>query len=314
MCDRVSTLKDCALASGQIDPKKRGKALAILSDGGEDALTIFTSYAVNAGIDVVKHKQEETLLTYAADEERQQLSWVFSVRGLKALIADLELHSKTDLPIRLVLIDTLEAVVSGAGINTGIGPMGMVMRLMKEICKRYGASVIWLHHTTKDSKDIAAASAEITRVTNSNHFLRRTKQMDTSGREVAELETKKHRGQQETRRVHYVMDKAEGIKVATFADEAKLHGDRIVLELYHEQGAMSPTCIAENLGEGLTRAKVRRICSELRIEQELTDTYRGNWILSGKGKKYAAALMAKRAEEMTQSNWDEPTDQSSAAA
>ena len=190
----------------------------------------------------------------------------------------------------------------------------MVMRLMKEICKRYGASVMWLHHTTKDNKDIAAASAEITRVTNSNLYLRVLDTEDSTGRLVSELVIPKHRGKPK-RTVHYVLDSQEGMKIASFADEAKQHGDNILVELYRENEAVSPTCIAENLGEGLNRSKVRRILSQLRSEKGFCNTdKKGAWALSGEGHRYAEKLLAERDKEMAQSNWDEPTNQSSAAA
>lgn len=314
VADRVVHGGYLPCATGLIKQEHRGKVLAILTDGGEDATEIFTNYCNDAGVDFEKHIEDGTIVTYAADAEERQLSWVFSVRDVKRLITSLEHHSKTDMPIRLVLIDTLQAVVEGAGINTGIGPMGMVMRLMKEICKRYGASVMWLHHTTKDNKDIAAASAEITRVTNSNLYLRVLDTEDSTGRLVSELVIPKHRGKPK-RTVYYVLDSQEGMKIASFADETKQHGDNIILELYRENEAVSPTCIAENLGEGLNRAKVRRILSQLRAKEAFCDTdKKGAWSLSGKGFNYAEKLQAERDKEMAQSNWDEPTDQSSAAA
>lgn len=64
-----------------------------------------------------------------------------------------------------MVIDTLIAVLDNAGISSDIGPVGLCIRLMQEIGSRYGATIIWLHHTTKNGS--LTAGNDITRVTNS---------------------------------------------------------------------------------------------------------------------------------------------------
>ena len=64
-----------------------------------------------------------------------------------------------------MVIDTLIAVLDNAGISPAIGPVGLCIRLMHEIGSRYGATIIWLHHTTKNGS--LTTGNDITRVTNS---------------------------------------------------------------------------------------------------------------------------------------------------
>lgn len=237
----------------------------------------------------------------AADEEKKQLSWVFCVRDLEFLIQTLEKHGKTDSPVRLIVIDTLQAVIEGGGINTGIGPMGMVMRMTEEIGKRYGASVIWLHHSLKKDTDVAAASAEITRVTSSNHYLELTEKTDASGRLIAKLQTKKHRGTP-PRTTHYVLDKTEGVQLAKFADDSATHDQELLMELWRENRAISPATLVENLGHlQMTRSEVRSRLSRLRREKDWTRTdNNGHWALTTSGREHVEKL----AEEQNTFNWD----------
>ena len=113
-----------------------------------------------------------------------------------------------------MVIDTLIAVLDNAGISPAIGPVGLCIRLMHEIGSRYGATIIWLHHTTKNGS--LTTGNDITRVTNSNHYLELLDKTDTQGRSIAMLSTAKHRGK-ERRTVH--------------EDLGKVHEDGLLKEL-----------------------------------------------------------------------------------
>ena len=271
---------------------KTGKALYIATDGGEEARTILESYCVKSGIDVARHKREGTWLIYAADRKRKQLSWAFCVRDLERLIRSLEEHKDTDQPIRLIVIDTLISVLEAGGINPGIGPVGACIRLMHEIASRYGATVMWLHHTTKDGA-LAAGHGDITRVTNSNHYLELSETLtDKKDRPVAVLSTDKHRGRAK-RKVHYVLDSQQGIAVAEFQDLSQMHADALLRELYRERGYVTPTQLMENLGElNLSRKAVSSTLSRLRRENRWTKTdSSGRWRLEWEGMKHVEAVL-----------------------
>ena len=313
MSDCVTSGEHLATSTGPI--RNTGKALYIATDGGNDALNILESYCVEAGVDVCKHRDEGTWIISAADTEKGLPSWVFSVRDIEWLIRELETHSKTDTPIRLVVIDTLIAVLEGAGINPGIGPVGACMRLMHEIGNRYGASIVWLHHTTKDGA-MVAGHADITRNASSVLYLTRTDKLDEEGKEITELFVDKHRGAKEKRKEHFVLPPKEGIALARFPDIQKQHGNRLLLEIFHECGeAVSPTILSENLGDlNLTRKQVRTALSTMRNDHKWCDSSNGKWFLTPAGTERAQEIQnfldaqAKEDEEF----WNEP--QSSEAA
>ncbi len=314
--DRVVTGEPLSIAGGPI--RQTGKTLYIATDGGEEAKTILESYCVKAGIDVARHKREGTWLIYAADRKRKQLSWAFCVRDLERLIRSLEAHKDTDKPIRLIVIDTLISVLEAGGINPGIGPVGACIRLMHEIASRYGATVMWLHHTTKDGA-LAAGHGDITRVTNSNHYLELHETLtDKNGRPVAVLSTDKHRGR-EKRKVHYVLDSEQGIAIAQFDDPAEKHADALIRELYREApDAVSPTLLAENLCHlNLSRKLVRGALSTIRIDHGWTDSdNNGKWFLTAKGMKEVDRRMEEQQAELSQAQWEDSAaeSQSSVAA
>ena len=58
-----------------------------------------------------------------AHAARKQSSWSYCFRDLKWLVEQLETHKDSDMPVRLIIIDTLRAVMDLAGLDSGIGPM-----------------------------------------------------------------------------------------------------------------------------------------------------------------------------------------------
>ena len=60
-------------------------------------------------------------------------------------IAELEAKQDSDLPYNLVVIDTLKCVMDLAELNFGIGPIGVVMRLMQAVAARFNVAILWLH-------------------------------------------------------------------------------------------------------------------------------------------------------------------------
>ena len=135
-------------------------------------------------------------------------------------------------------------------------------------------------------------------MTNSNHYLELLPdRVDKQGRPVAELSTDKHRGR-EKRKVHYVLDREQGIATAEFEDPTQIHADALIRELYREGGFVSPTQLVENLGElNLNRKAVRSTLSRLRREHGWTDTSDNKWGLTWEGKQHVEKLMRQEAED-----------------
>ena len=113
-----------------------------------------------------------------------------------------------------MVIDTLIAVLDNAGISPAIGPVGLCIRLMQEIGSRYGATIIWLHHTTKNGS--LTTGNDTTRVTNSTTTWSCWTKPTPRDVPIAMLSTAKHRGK-ERRTVH--------------EDLGKVHEDGLLKEL-----------------------------------------------------------------------------------
>ena len=91
----------------------------------------------------------QRLNVWAASRVTGDTTWAFSVRGLIQLLAELESKQESDLPYNLVVIDTLKCVMDLADLNFGIGPVGVVMRLMQAVAARFNVAILWLHLQTR---------------------------------------------------------------------------------------------------------------------------------------------------------------------
>lgn len=117
----------------------RDTVLVIASDGEGSAYSMWENYLQDLGTD----ERGANIEIWAQDDETGERAWNVSLRNLDRLVRRLE---QGDLC--LVVMDTANSVLRGAGVNTGIGPIETYLRLLKQIVCRHCALLL-THHTNR---------------------------------------------------------------------------------------------------------------------------------------------------------------------
>jgi hypothetical protein len=118
---------------------QRRTVLVIASDGEASAFDMWDHY-----LQELRAKERRAKIElWAQDDETGERAWNVSLRNLERLVQRL-----TQGDVSLVIIDTANAVLRGAGVNVGVGPIETYLRLLKQIVCRHCA--LWItHHTTR---------------------------------------------------------------------------------------------------------------------------------------------------------------------
>jgi hypothetical protein len=123
------------------DPKddQRNTVLVIASDGEASAWPMWETYLQDVGAEERGARVE----VWAQDDETGEQAWNVSLPNLDRLVERLE---QGDLA--MVVVDTANSVLRGAGVNTGVGPIEAYLRLLKQIvCKH--CALVMTHHTNR---------------------------------------------------------------------------------------------------------------------------------------------------------------------
>lgn len=117
----------------------RDTVLVIASDSEGSAFSMWEQFLEEVSADERGAKVE----VWAQDEETGERAWNVTLPNLDRLVRRLE-----EGDVCAVVMDTANAVLRGAGVNVGVGPIETYLRLLKQIVCRYCS--LWLtHHTTR---------------------------------------------------------------------------------------------------------------------------------------------------------------------
>ena len=270
------------LANGPV--RKKGRVLFIASDGGEAAIGTIEEYVKKfGGIDLGRYKGTEKWLFYGANRAANQSAWSFCCRDLHTLARDLERFENTELPVRLVVIDSLMAVCESAGIDPGVGAMPKVMRLIGRFATRYNCCFLWLHHTLKRDSGIAGGHADITRIPDSVHFLELVDR-PSSGDVLRRWTVKKHRNAPE-RSVLLTVELGKGVVIST-ADTQDEVRYRICRELKLDHDDDGVGLSARTIASYIADEHVRegRVKAELAAMRRITNKEGNRFLKGAEGK------------------------------
>lgn len=310
----AATLMGHAVISGlqlPISPApvtKTGRVLFIASDGGEGAMDTVKRYSRRLGYPI--EPLGDKFQFFAANRGQKQVSWSFCFRDLKRLIETLERYKDDPEPMRLVVIDSLRCIMDLAGIDSGIGPMGEVMRLFVDIAAAYNVAILLLHHTQKGNDQVAAGHASINEIAESVHFLTRTG-MTQQGEAVTDWWIKKHRNAQE-RHIFMSFQAGEGMVVAPGDTDEDIR-NALIDEMYREvcdgSSARNLTNYLAHLN--LKETRVKRILAEMRREK-LVKTRQNRWFLTPKAfweakKRAESEELESTAEELVEELIEKPS-------
>ena len=117
----------------------RTTALVIASDGESSAYSMWEDYIDSiSGLD-----RGAKVEIWAQDDDTGESSWNVSLHNMERLIKRME-----EGDVDIVVMDTANAILRGAGVNVGVGPVETYLRLLKQIvCKH---APLWIsQHTNR---------------------------------------------------------------------------------------------------------------------------------------------------------------------
>jgi hypothetical protein len=121
------------------------------------------------------------------DEEEKTAPWELSLKDLTRLHDYLQGHYHAGTPVAAVFIDSMKAVCPD---HLLVGQQGFkdYIKLTADLCARYGAALIWIHHARGDGAG-AQGIQRITEASSANFHLKR----DDKTKQIT-LEVEKIRG------------------------------------------------------------------------------------------------------------------------
>lgn len=282
---------------------KKGRVLFIASDGDNGAIGTIKSYARRCGKPLEQYGDK--FLFYGGTNDGQT-PWSFCFRDLRKLNEDLVKYKETDAPIRLIIIDSVHAVMDLAGLDSGIGPMNHAMRLLGRLAARHEVSILLLHHTTKSDERVAGGHAGITQIADSVHFLTKEKRK-IGDHPIRKLRVDKHRNGQE-RDFYFTVEDDEGVVIAPSQTDVNVQ-DLILLEMFREyQDGSGPRNLSQYLADyELSQSRVSEELGKMRRPNggKLTRYAKGRWWLTRDGLRRGRAL-AKYEEDLLKLQDKEP--------
>ena len=123
----------------------RNTVLVIASDGEASAYSMWEAYLQDLSAD----ERGANIEIWAQDDETGEQAWNVSLRNLDRLVRRLDQGD-----VCLVAMDTANAILRGAGVNTGIGPIEAYLRLLKQIVCRHCPLVVTQHTNRSGTPDI----------------------------------------------------------------------------------------------------------------------------------------------------------------
>ena len=275
-----------------VDPENLGRTLWIGSDGGEGAEKMIRDYVRMIGAPS-EGQWRQRINVWAANRATGDTPWAFSVRGLIQLLAELESKQGEELPYNLVVIDTLKCVMDLADLNFGIGPVGVVMRLMQAVAARFNVAILWLHHS-KQGAERAGGNSNIVEVPYSVIALykKESPQHDHLVRCVVE----KYRGES-SRSYHYTLDRDIGLFKIVEGEEVQVNP--LLYEVWIGRDAGTSMTDIVKAQPHLSEGTVRNKCTALRKEG-LLEKKKNKWWPTEKGAKQMALDMPETAGEVNE--------------
>ena len=275
-----------------VDPANLGRTLWIGSDGGEGAEKMIRDY-LRMICAPAESTWRQRINVWAANRATGDTPWAFSVRGLIQLLAELESKQESDLPYNLVVIDTLKCVMDLADLNFGIGPVGVVMRLMQAVAARFNVAILWLHHS-KQGAERAGGNSNIVEVPYSVIALykKESPQHDHLVRCVVE----KYRGES-SRSYHYTLDREIGLFKIVEGEEVQVNP--LLYEVWIGRDAGTSMTDIVKAQPHLSEGTVRNKCTALRKEG-LLEKKKNKWWPTEKGAKQMALDMPETAGEVNE--------------
>lgn len=285
----------------EVGPKKTGAVLWIGTDGADNARDMAEDYAKQVVPPDGDHlaRFNDRFKFWGANKETGETPWAFNVKGLNQLFQELERGHESG-PYKLLVIDSLKAVMSLGGIDFGIGPVDWAMRLMQGAAAKYGVTVLWIHHLKPGAGragvdidiDSLGGNSNIGQIPYSVHIIHKINRKGHGL--IRRWQVKKHRGKQE-RYVDYKLGDSYGFQLVTAEDAADCLLDVLVhLWVKREEGGTKTDLTdsidinAKTLGNRLTQMGKDGVIKYLKKR----------WWITGAGLEKLKELMPELSQEI----------------
>jgi hypothetical protein len=123
--------------------------LFIATDMGPEAKANTNTYLQSLGVAGMPFLQQVDW--WAQSPDRTSPPFQLNLRHLIQLMDHLETMQAMNTPVRAVIIDSMKAVCP-EHLLVGQQAFKDYLRLVYDICNRFGAAVIWVHHSTSDGQ------------------------------------------------------------------------------------------------------------------------------------------------------------------
>lgn len=178
-----------------------------------------------------------------------------------------------------------------AELNFGIGPIGVVMRLMQAVAARFNVAILWLHHS-KQGQERAGGNSNIVEVPYSVIALYRKESPQHD--HLVKCVVEKFRGEP-SRSYHYTLDKEIGLFKIVDGDEVDVNP--LLYEVWIGRDAGTPMADIVQSQQHLSKGTVQNKCTQLK-KAGLIDKRKQRWWPTEKGAKQMALDMPETAGEV----------------
>lgn len=263
------------------DPRK--KVLVIASDGEGTAFDMWEQYLHQVGAEERGVIASEAIEFWAQNDSTGEQAWNVSLPNLDRLA---ERVKKGD--ICLVIIDTANAVIRGAGLDAGVGPIEHVLRLLKQIVCKF-CPLVLTHHTNRQSgKNVKAVGGHsaFNEVPAVIHLI--TRLSDQSGNLQNEWNVAKLRGSQSRQFTYSLSD--DGFEVTS--GDVIVNCTDCILKLIGRQREAGLETDRRTLStkSEYSLSSVDAALSELKRMKLIRKKGQGTWCLTPSGEEKANIL------------------------
>ena len=232
-----------------VERSQRGATLWIGTDGGDGAYGMVQKYSRMLSTPQAE-EWGRRFKFWGASKETGETPWAFNVKGLHQLFCELERGHESG-PYRLVVIDSLKAVMELGGLDFGIGPMGTCMRLIQAAAARFGVAVLWIHHLKPGAAkgdmgiDGAGGNSNITQIPFCVHALHKVQIKGFD--HVVRWSAHKYRGEP-SRAFNYILNRDKGLfELVTGALEEDATGELLLQLWLKRDGGCSTSELVESV-------------------------------------------------------------------
>ena len=248
-----------------VDPAKTGRSLWIGTDGAELAFGMLKRDVQILNPPAVE-KWFDRLTFCGANKATGDTPWACNVRGLHALLQELQRAEDEGNPYVMVTIDSVKAVLELGGIDFGIGPVGTVLRLFQAMAARFNVGVLLIHHTGKGSgngqRKEAGGNANFTQVP---YGLIRLAKVDAKGHNhVVRCFNEKLRGSDQRKFFDYTLDRERGLFMEVEAEGAETNALLYEIWISRDSGISSTELIKTQpeVPDWKVREQLTKLCKD----------------------------------------------------